>query len=48
MLRLERHKDYIYIYVAIDAAIVIPRATIKKGDLKVFSKQVESMIERLG
>lgn len=48
MLRVERHKDYVYIYVAIDAAIVIPRETIKKGDLKAFAKQAEGMIERLG
>ncbi len=46
MLRVERHKDYVYIYVAIDAAIVIPRETVKSGDLKAFAKQVEGMIER--
>jgi hypothetical protein len=48
MLRVEKHKEYVYIYIDIDAAIVIPRATVVRGDLKVFSKQVESMIERLG
>ena len=48
MLRVEKHKDYVYIYVDIDAAIVIPRDTVKKGDLKAFAKQVEGMIERLG
>lgn len=48
MLRVERHKDYVYIYVDINAAIVIPRATVAKGDLKAFSKQAEGMIERLG
>jgi hypothetical protein len=48
MLRVEKHKDYVYIYVDIDAAIVIPRETVKKGDLKAFAKQVEGMIERLG
>ncbi|OQW73327.1 MAG: hypothetical protein BVN35_12580 [Proteobacteria bacterium ST_bin11] len=46
MLRVEKHKDYVYIYVDIDAAIVIPRATVKKGDLKAFAKQAEGMIER--
>lgn len=46
LLRVERHKDYVYIYVAIDAAIVIPRATVKSGDLKGFVKQVETMIDR--
>ncbi|MGD0958612.1 MAG: YcxB family protein, partial [Methylomonas sp.] len=34
MLRVERHPDYVFIYVDIDAAIVIPRETVKKGDLK--------------
>lgn len=48
MLRVEKHKDYVYIYIAIDAAIVIPRETVKTGDLKAFVKQAESMIERLG
>jgi hypothetical protein len=48
MLRVEKHKDYVYIYIDIDAAIVIPRETVTKGDLKAFSKQVEGMIERLG
>lgn len=47
MLRVERHREYIYIYVDIDAAIVIPRETVKSGDLKAFTKQVESMIDRL-
>ena len=46
MLRVERHKEYVYIYVDIDAAIVIPRATVKSGDLKAFAKQVEGLIER--
>lgn len=48
MLRVEKHKDYVYIYVDIDAAIVIPRETVKSGDLKAFVKQAESMIDRLG
>jgi hypothetical protein len=48
MLRVEQHKDYVYIYVDVDAAIVIPRETVKKGDLKAFAKQIESMIDRLG
>lgn len=48
MLRVERHKEYVYIYVDIDAAIVIPRETVKSGDLKAFIKQAESLIDRLG
>lgn len=48
LLRVENHKNYVFIYVDIDAAIVIPRATVKKGDLKAFAKQVASIIERQG
>lgn len=48
MLRVENHREYVFIYVAIDAAIVIPRETVIKGDLKAFAKQVNSMIDRLG
>ena len=48
ILRVERHKEYVYIYVDFDAAIVIPRETVKSGDLKAFAKQAESMIDRLG
>jgi hypothetical protein len=48
ILRVERHKEYVYIYVDIDAAIVIPRETVKSGDLKAFVKQAESLIDRLG
>jgi hypothetical protein len=48
MLRVERHKEYVFIYVDINAAIVIPRETVSKGDLKAFTKQVEGLIDRLG
>jgi YcxB-like protein len=48
ILRVERDKQYVYLYVALDAAIVIPRETIKSGDLKAFAKQAEVMIERNG
>jgi YcxB-like protein len=48
MLRVERHRGHVYIYVSLDAAIVIPRETVTKGDLKAFAKQVESLIDRHG
>ncbi len=47
MLRVDHLKDYVHIFIAIDAAIVIPRETVKSGDLKKFAKQAASMIERL-
>lgn len=46
MLRVENHKNYVFMYVDIDAAIVIPRATVKKGDLKAFAKQAAGIIDR--
>lgn len=46
ILRVEKHRDYVYIYIEIDAAIVIPRETVKSGELKAFVKQAETMIER--
>ncbi|WP_305909527.1 YcxB family protein [Methylomarinum sp. Ch1-1] len=48
MLRVDSLKEYVHIFIAIDAAIVIPKETVKSGDLKKFAKQAESMIERLG
>jgi len=47
MLRVDYLKDYVHIFIDIDAAIVIPKETVKSGDLKKFAKQAESMIERL-
>jgi hypothetical protein len=47
MLRVDYLKEYVHIFIAIDAAIVIPIETVKSGDLKKFAKQAESMIDRL-
>lgn len=46
MLRVDYLKDYVHIFIDIDEAIVIPRETVKSGDLKKFAKQAESLIER--
>jgi hypothetical protein len=46
MLRLEYGKRYVYIYLDLKTALVIPVDTIKKGNLEQFSEQVEKMIER--
>ncbi len=48
MLRVEEESKYIFIYVDVTSAIIIPKDTVRKGDLDKFSKQAESMIERLG
>lgn len=47
MLRVDYLDNYVHIFIDLDSAIVIPRETMKKGDLDKFAKQVESMIERL-
>ncbi|MDT8405778.1 MAG: YcxB family protein [Methylococcales bacterium] len=47
VLRVEREKDqYVYLYVDVDTALVIPVETLKSGDIKAFSKHAEKMIER--
>jgi len=47
MLRVDFLKDYVHIFIDIDAAIVIPVNAVKSGNLKKFAQQAESMIERL-
>jgi hypothetical protein len=46
MVRLEYGKRYVYIYLDLTTALVIPVETVKKGNLEKFSEQVEKMIER--
>lgn len=48
LVRIERGKRYVFIFVDLSTALVIPLETVKKGDLKQFSDQVESMLERFG
>jgi len=47
MLRIDYLDKYVHIFIDLDSAIVIPIETIKSGDLKKFSEQAESMIDRL-
>jgi hypothetical protein len=46
LVRVEYSKHYVYIYISLTTALVIPYETIKNGDLKAFAKQAEQMIER--
>lgn len=46
LVRLEYGKRYVYIFVTLDTALVIPVETVKKGNLEQFSEQVEKMIDR--
>jgi hypothetical protein len=47
LVRVEQTKEYIYIYITLNTALVIPLETIKSGDARAFATQVEKMIERL-
>ncbi|WP_411725416.1 YcxB family protein [Methyloglobulus sp.] len=46
LVRVDYGKGYVYIYLDLSTALVIPEATLKRGDLPAFAKQVEKMIER--
>jgi hypothetical protein len=48
LLRVDYAKGYVYIYLDLSTALVIPEASVKKGDLQAFAKQVEKMIEMHG
>jgi hypothetical protein len=48
LVRIERGKRYIYIFVDLSTALVVPLETMKKGDLRQFADQVEIMLTRFG
>ncbi|MDO9103974.1 MAG: YcxB family protein [Methylovulum sp.] len=48
LLRVEYGKRYVYIYINLTTALVIPVATVKKGNLEEFAEQAAKMIERFG
>ena len=48
LIRVEYGNKYVYIYLDLSTALVIPEETLKRGDLKAFAKQVEKMIELHG
>ncbi|NOU23634.1 MAG: YcxB family protein [Methyloglobulus sp.] len=48
LVRVDYGKGYVYIYLDLATALVIPEATLKTGDLQAFAKQVEKMIEMHG
>ncbi len=47
MVRVEYAKQAVYIYIALDSAIIIPVETVKSGNLEKFAEQAEKMIDRL-
>jgi hypothetical protein len=48
LLRVEQDEKYLYIYVDVGTALIIPRETVSKGNLDEFAKQVDDLIERFG
>lgn len=45
ILRVEVTKQYAFIFVTLDSALIVPRATVKSGDLHEFVKEVDQRIE---
>ncbi len=46
LVRVEYGKRYVYIYINLTTALVIPVETVKKGNLEQFAEQAEKMIGR--
>ena len=46
VLRIEPAKNYAFIFVSLDSAIIIPRKTVTQGDILTFFKDVEAHIEK--
>ena len=46
LVRVEYGKRYVYVYITLSTALVIPVDKIKKGNLEQFAEQAEKMIER--
>jgi len=46
LLRVEYGDKYVFIYVDLDAALIIPVETETTGNLEAFAEQVEKLIER--
>jgi hypothetical protein len=46
LLRVEYGDKYVYIYIDIDTALIIPTETISKGNLEAFAEEAERQIEK--
>ena len=46
LVRVEYGKRYVYIYITLSTALVIPVDKVKKGNLEQFAEQASKMIER--
>lgn len=45
ILRLETSKKYLFLFLDLDTALIVPRETVTAGDLHEFIKAVDSRIE---
>jgi hypothetical protein len=46
LVRVEYGKRYVYIYISLNTALVIPVDKVKKGNLEQFAEQASKMIDR--
>ena len=46
LVRVEYGKRYVYIYIDLSTALVIPVDKVTKGNLEEFAEQADKMIER--
>lgn len=46
VLRIEAAKNYAFIFVSMDSAIIIPRKTVSEGDILEFFKETERHIDQ--
>ena len=47
VLRIEAGKNYAFIFVSMDSAIIIPRKTVIQGDILEFFKETEQHIDQV-
>lgn len=48
VLRVESTKKYAFVFISTDAALIIPRSTVSKGNLHEFIKEADERIEKAG
>lgn len=46
VLRVEVTKKYAYVFISLDSALIIPRATVRRGEFKDFVKKADERIEK--
>ncbi|CAI8831362.1 YcxB family protein [Methylocaldum szegediense] len=46
VLRVETTKKHAFLFVDLDTALIIPKATVKKGDLQAFIKEADKRIDQ--